>query len=473
MIETAAVIIPLVLLAFVGIVGGSLLCCCCCCALPLWNLLTGCCFKNPVAASQGKYQQMVNLSSHGSYYQTNGSQVGYVEAGGQETIPIVEAYVVPPLEAMHHQKEPHPTHISQPQVESSSNGARFKDVWAAVLFLGNVVAILVLAFQSYHEFLKHVQENSQTNNGQSDIDAQALSQYLTLFSSFVVVMVPCATVLGSLSLYVLVQNAGRLIDWVNWFNIITCGIMTALCLVTFNLIGCLIFAVCTIMNYWYYWSIQDRIPFASAVIGTACTAVKKNLTSLMLTSFAGLFFQLLWALLWGVALFGVVYQPEDEASTSKKHSNDDSTDGGQGLIYFLMLVSLYWGAQVIQYVVSVTSGGAVASWWFQPQHPAPVRGALFRALTTSFGSICFGSLIVAFLQALREFLRGIRKQSERRRGRDRNFALECFICLADSLLKCIEDLVLYFNRFAYSYIAAYGYDFISSGRQVTSLFSKR
>ncbi len=123
--------------------------------------------------------------------------------------------------------------------------------------------------------------------------------------------------------------------------------------------------------------------------------------------------------------------------------------------------------------MQTTVCGAVACWWFQPNRAAVVRGSLFRATTTSFGSICFGALVVALIQALREFLHAIRTQAQRRRGRDRNLPLECLIGVAEWLLNWVEGALRYFNMYAYCYVAAYGLDFVASGRQVTSLFQRR
>jgi hypothetical protein len=41
----------------------------------------------------------------------------------------------------------------------------------------------------------------------------------------------------------------------------------------------------------------------------------------------------------------------------------------------------------------------------------PTAAAAKRALTTSFGSICFGSLIVAVIQTVRTILRSLRSRS--------------------------------------------------------------
>ena len=37
----------------------------------------------------------------------------------------------------------------------------------------------------------------------------------------------------------------------------------------------------------------------------------------------------------------------------------------------------------------------------------------------------------------------------------------------------IERAVIYFNMYAFCYVSAYGFDFISSGKKVTALFQRR
>jgi hypothetical protein len=58
---------------------------------------------------------------------------------------------------------------------------------------------------------------------------------------------------------------------------------------------------------------------------------------------------------------------------------------------------------VVKNTVHVTVAGAVASWYFKADaSPAEAtKNALKRATTTSFGSICFGSLLIAVVQFLR------------------------------------------------------------------------
>ena len=72
----------------------------------------------------------------------------------------------------------------------------------------------------------------------------------------------------------------------------------------------------------------------------------------------------------------------------------------------------------------------------------PTAKAAKRALTTSFGSICYGSLIIALIQTLRAI---IRNAAEQARSEGNLFALFCLYCL-DCILSIIESLAEYFNK---------------------------
>jgi hypothetical protein len=41
------------------------------------------------------------------------------------------------------------------------------------------------------------------------------------------------------------------------------------------------------------------------------------------------------------------------------------------------------------------------------------------------------------------------------------------------LLSCLEDVIAYINRYAYCYVAAYGYDFITAGTTVMQMFTRK
>ena len=81
-------------------------------------------------------------------------------------------------------------------------------------------------------------------------------------------------------------------------------------------------------------------------------------------------------------------------------------------------------------------------------------------MTTSFGSICFGSLLVAIVQAIRQIVEAAR----------RNDDLGPFIaCCIDCILGCIEGLLEYFNKWAFVYVGLYGYGYYEARKNDMAL----
>jgi len=104
---------------------------------------------------------------------------------------------------------------------------------------------------------------------------------------------------------------------------------------------------------------------------------------------------------------------------------------------YISLTHLYF-----QSSVHVTVAGTVGHWWTEPSEAnsfcsTAVNNAFIRTVTTSFGSICFGSLIVAVLEALRQLANIARQQD------DGNGIL---LCIAECILNCLASLMEYFNR---------------------------
>ena len=84
----------------------------------------------------------------------------------------------------------------------------------------------------------------------------------------------------------------------------------------------------------------------------------------------------------------------------------------------------------------------MGTWWFEPDGSsvdccdANVFNSFIRTMTTSFGSICFGSLLVAILQALKALASAARDNGD----------LQFFACIAECILGCLASLLEYFNR---------------------------
>jgi hypothetical protein len=84
-------------------------------------------------------------------------------------------------------------------------------------------------------------------------------------------------------------------------------------------------------------------------------------------------------------------------------------------------------------------------------------------MSTSFGSISLGSLVVAFLTTFQMlFLSTGRRKSHG----SANACLECVV-------KLVSHYVQYFNKFAFCQVAIYGKDFQTAGYDTMKLFRER
>lgn len=165
---------------------------------------------------------------------------------------------------------------------------------------------------------------------------------------------------------------------------------------------------------------------------TAGTAVKANLG---VTLFAYLFtaLEVGWVVLWTIAFSGVFDK------TYVCNANGVCTDPNYGFL-FLLLVAFFFTQQVLQACVHVIVAGTVGTWWVAPEDSGccsrGVCNSFIRTVTTSFGSICFGSLLVAIIQALR----GIAQAAQN------NDDAAILACIAQCILACIQSILEYFNK---------------------------
>jgi hypothetical protein len=381
---------------------------------------------------------------------------------------MAEAYFVAPLAAAQVVDE---NVISAQYFEETARAApsstpvdvKFRDIWAAVIFLAQVFVIVWLATRSVMSYF--------SLSSSSDVDTKGLG----IIATACVCLGAIATVLGCLGLTVLLKYSESIIEGVMWFNIASLVLSGVLAMISGGLLMGPVLFLLALLNYWYLRSVKSRIAFASAVLSVACQALRDNYAGVITAAYSMLIVQLGWFFLWTVASVGV-YQTYNAGSSS---TDDTISSGGYGIL-FALFVSLYWGSEVVKNIIETTVAGTVACWWFQPHRQAVVRGSLLRATTTSFGSICFGSLIVAVIHALREMLGVLRKRQDERdrdilrpRGGPSGDTERLLIWCADQLLMCIEAIAEYINKYAFCYVAAYGYGFLEAAKKVSDLFMQK
>jgi len=199
---------------------------------------------------------------------------------------------------------------------------------------------------------------------------------------------------------------------------------------------------------YYIKIVWARIPFAAVNLKTALTAVKSN-TGLAVIAYLLMALAFTWMGFWTVGM-------------------QSSLETSSGAVTFLLLVSFYRTYQVLCNTIHVTTAGTVGTWWFVPREAngcfsTALRDSFRRATTYSFGSICLGSLLVAMVQALRMMAHQARQNED----------YQLLACLLEFILACIQDIVEYFNKWAYVYVGLYGFGYIEAGRNVIQLFQQK
>uniref|UniRef100_A0A7S1MQC9 Choline transporter-like protein n=1 Tax=Neobodo designis TaxID=312471 RepID=A0A7S1MQC9_NEODS len=205
---------------------------------------------------------------------------------------------------------------------------------------------------------------------------------------------------------------------------------------------------------WLYF-VRRRIPFAAVLLRTSVTLITRHYGTLV-TSFACLLAGAVYLAVW-VFMGAPVFTQISDA-----HDNGTSVPGWVAPAVLGMLIALLWASQVCANVAHVTTSGVVATWYFfgeAAMPPGPSAASAKRALTTSFGSICFGSAVVALLKTIYYFLR---------RAID---AIDQPIveCILGCILGVIERLTELFNIYAFTQVAIYGHDFVTAAKQTFAL----
>ncbi|KAL4086118.1 hypothetical protein PRIC1_014740 [Phytophthora ramorum] len=346
--------------------------------------------------------------------------------------------------------------------------AKCNDAFFAVFFLANVVILGILALW---KGIPALQDDMSKNRSDGRIP-RGHSVAWTMIG----LLCAIGTVLSLAWIKLLMSYAESMIRVALWLNV---GMVLVFAVTTFsvNPWAALVFLAMAAINVWYIYAVQNRIGFASANLKAACAALKEHSAVFGLAFFLVLQ-QLAWMALWGVASLGmhqIFVDADPDCDREIDLASRGRSHGGlcvglpAYLAMFYMLVSVYWGQQVLQNILTCTTAGVVATWWYQPNAQKATVGALYRSVTTSFGSICFGSLIVAVLQALRTMA----DMAKRRANEENNGGLACLACMAECILSCLANVMEYVNQWAYVYVGVYGYPFRTSGKAVMDLFNNR
>ena len=192
--------------------------------------------------------------------------------------------------------------------------------------------------------------------------------------------------------------------------------------------------------------LRHWVPLAASMIRLATDILQRN-PMLVDVALATLALQLVWCAVWCTAASGLMRQENPPLHEP-----------------LFLVLSLFWFVQVAKNVAHLTVVGAAASWYFDTKEEAPVRASLKRALTSSFGSICLGSLVVALVKTLNYVSRFFAYQSRHNQHDNKNPAWVLTRSACAHLTGPFAKLIPIFNHYAFTHVAIYGISFTAASK---------
>jgi hypothetical protein len=365
--------------------------------------------------------------------------------------------------------------MNEPFLKGQVQPPAYRDVNFAYAFAVNVIGVVLTTVFYGPAIFQGNSSNEEADDDTSD-DSSGGSFLVVMAFAFL------AAILTNIGLLSVMARYSHAIVQVSLFTAPLLLFGVALCFFFIDTdagaalcLSALLFFLISCMLYFCY---QRFVPFAASTLKTAMSVIRYH-QGLYFVSLGGIMLSFMATIVYVIALAGIFATAEQKGRVVCKDLYDDPdgiyqddemcmTNPPNGLFMFLLLLSAFWTQEVIQNVVRCTCAGTVGDWWFSGLGDPSwcsheISHSFHRAMTHSFGSICFGSLLVAILQTLEEMAKSARRN---RRG-------ALLACVLECLLYVMRRWLEYFNSWAFCYVGLYGYDYLTAGKNVIQLFQNQ
>lgn len=325
----------------------------------------------------------------------------------------------------------------------------FQDVWAALLFIATMFMTFVWGIVNYSSDLQSLQQQL-ANSTLEDPDASPDSVRAGTLVGVTFLLVAVGAALAMLSLSLMSKYPEKAIIAANVgaaaLNIIAAVIAFA----TGVVVAGALLLICGALQLLWLYLVRARIPFSALLLKNATQLVQRY-KAVILVNFGLVACFTAYMLFWSAMIYPYMNRSVQTEEPSPK-------DGGLSTLFLFLIL---WTSQVVFNVMHVTACGLAATWYFvgtNAMPPNPTSASFKRAITTSFGSICFGSMLVAIVKLLRMI-------AESQRKNENTFVA----CVFECLLACLERLIEYFNTYAFVHVAIYGCSYMEAAHRTWEL----
>jgi len=215
---------------------------------------------------------------------------------------------------------------------------------------------------------------------------------------------------------------------------------------------------------------RHLIPFMIMLTEVVATIMSEH-PAMVLISLVGGALSIVWTLACSLAFMGVYLTHFADWKDLNNNNNPDDQDNGVEKanvsypIIFITSLLFIWGGQVAYNICHVTYAGVFGRWYYAKDKGSVTLPSIKVALTTSYGSICLGSLLVAIVQAVEATVRAMRRDAQE----EGNMVLCVILCLVECVINCIGDILEYFSEWAYIQCAIRGVSFCDAARITYSM----
>eukprot|EP00928_Gymnodinium_smaydae_P000608 TRINITY_DN1022_c0_g1_i1.p2 TRINITY_DN1022_c0_g1~~TRINITY_DN1022_c0_g1_i1.p2 ORF type:complete len:560 (-),score=126.45 TRINITY_DN1022_c0_g1_i1:164-1681(-) len=361
----------------------------------------------------------------------------------------------------------------------------WQDVFWLFLFVATAIGLFGYGFACSGEFIEEMKRHANDANNQ--FSALTTTQAATYGASNDSLQVPSAATLGALCavgacvsliasmLFVLLAH--RMPGCVVWTSLlfgpamyITMGLgLLASANQAMMIAGGLLVAIGFMSLACVFCCWRRLVPFMIKVTEVVADVIEHH-PCMLAVSVIGTFLGVFWSLAASFSFASILF-------VNKEHVNSVDTGDNSTVKYVIIFVTTLifaWGGGVANNICHVTYCGVFGRWYYSGANSSAsdaeenTLGPSFKvAVTTSLGSICFGSLLVAVIRALESMAR----QMERDAREEGNGVLIIIACLITCVLDCIGDMVEYFNDWAYVQCAIRGVSFCDAARITYSMMT--
>jgi len=202
----------------------------------------------------------------------------------------------------------------------------------------------------------------------------------------------------------------------------------------------------------------DLIPFSAALLRTVIHVMELH-TSMIFVSIWGGFLSCLWTVLCCLSVLAYAIR-DAEAYQHLVKARASSSPAKAGAVFLFGFLQ-YWGTLTAMDAVYTACSGVFGRWYFSKDRrpgDTPVMSSLKAAYTTSFGSVCCGAFIVAFIRALELLVRVLRQEAQE----EGNYVLCILLMIVECVIDCIGDIMEWVCSWCYVQCAVRGLSFFQA-----------